>query len=111
MKLRVRQGSKDLLRILLSPTQWLDVYWLASRKYWFSLLFIGVVCAKALHIYSHLNSLTLDRFLLWGPTFLLQDISCILLAQFLCQKFYSRWARAFAALTTILTRYVNLFEL
>ncbi|KAJ5132869.1 hypothetical protein N7448_007027 [Penicillium atrosanguineum] len=102
MKLRVRQGCQELLRILLSPSQWFDVYWPASRQYWFSLLFISVICAKALRIYSHLNSLTLDRFLLWGSTFFLQDIFCILIAQFLCQDFYSRGVRVFVALVTIL---------
>lgn len=107
MKLRVRQGCKDLFRSLLSPSRWFDVFWPASRKYWFSLLFISVICAKALRIYSHLNSLTLDRFLLWGSTFFLQDIFCILIAQFLCQKFHSRWVRVFVALVTILARYVN----
>ncbi|KAJ5330472.1 hypothetical protein N7476_000255 [Penicillium atrosanguineum] len=37
--------SKDLLRSLLSPSVWFDVYWPASRKYFFGLLFIGdVIC-------------------------------------------------------------------
>ncbi|KAJ5584914.1 uncharacterized protein N7459_004714 [Penicillium hispanicum] len=97
MKLNIHQRSRDLLRILLSPALWFDVYWPASRKYWFSLLFIGVICAKVLHIYSHLNSLTWDQFLLWGPTFFLQDVACVVVAQLLCQKFHRRWARVLAA--------------
>ncbi|KAJ5097983.1 hypothetical protein N7532_004984 [Penicillium argentinense] len=88
---------QEVVRILLNPKTWVDVYWPASRKYFFSLLFIGVICAKALHLYSHLNSLTLGRFLLWGPTFFVQDVVCILIAQILCQKFHSRWFRALAA--------------
>jgi hypothetical protein len=107
MKLRLRQDCRDVLRVLLFPSQWFDVYWPATRKYWFSLLFIGVICAKILRIYSHLNSLTLDRFLLWGPTFLLQDACCILIAHFLSQEFNSRKVRVFVALVTILARYVD----
>ncbi|OQE27729.1 hypothetical protein PENSTE_c004G03891 [Penicillium steckii] len=88
---------REIIRIFLNPITWVDVYWPASRKYFFSLLFIGVVSAKVLHLYSHLTSLTPSRFLLWGPTFLVQDVACILIAQLLCQKFHSRWFRALAA--------------
>ncbi|KAJ5690745.1 hypothetical protein N7462_005137 [Penicillium macrosclerotiorum] len=88
---------------LLSPALWFDVYWPASRKYWFSLLFIGAVSAKLLHIYSHLNSLALGRFLLWGPTFFVQDIACIVIAQILCQKLHRKWLRVVAALLIIPT--------
>lgn len=100
MKLDIR-SSKDLLRILLSPSLWFDVYWPASRKYFFGLLFIGVISAKLLHIYSHLNSLSIGRFLLWGPTFFLQDVICILIALCLTQNFGRRWMRVLAALTAI----------
>lgn len=105
MKFDIR-SSKDLVRVLLSPRIWFDVYWPASRKYWFSLLFIGVIGAKLLHIYSHLNSLSLTRFLVWGPTFFLQDAACILIAQALCQKFHRRWVRVLAALVMTLARYI-----
>lgn len=104
MKLDIR-SYKDLVRILLCPHIWFDVYWPASRKYWFSLLFIGVIGAKLLHIYSHLNSLSLSRFLLWGPTFFVQDVACILITQALCQKFHRRWVRVLAALMVTLARY------
>lgn len=99
MKLDIR--SKDLRRILLSPSVWFDVYWPASRKYFFGLLFIGVISAKLLHIYSHLNSLSIGQFLLWGPTFFIQDVICILIALFLTQNFGQRWMHVLAALTAI----------
>lgn len=100
MKLDAR-SCQDLFRILLSPTSWFDVYWPASRKYFFGLLFIGVISAKLLHVYSHLNSLSIGRFLLWGPTFFLQDVICILIALFLTQHFSRRWGRVLAALVAI----------
>lgn len=108
MKIDLPNLLREIVRILLNPKTWVDVYWPASRKYFFSLLFIGVVCAKALHLYSHLTSLTLGRFLLWGPTFVVQDVACILIAQLLCQKFHSRWYRALAAPVMIFARYVSI---
>jgi hypothetical protein len=104
MKLNARSW-RDLVRILLSPSAWFDIYWPASRKYWFSLLFIGVICAKVLHLYSHLNSLSLGQFLLWGPTFFLQDLTCILVAHAFCKKYHRRWVRVLAAVVVILARY------
>ena len=101
-------GSRDLLRILLSPKQWFDVYWPASRKYWFSLLVIGVLCAKLLHIYSHLDSLSPGKFLLWGSTFCVQDVICVVIAQLLCQDFRQRWARVIVAPVMVLARYTRL---
>lgn len=92
------------LGCLLSPASWFDI-WPSSRKYWFSLLFIGVISAKILHIYSHAASLSVDRFLLWGPTFFVQDVVCILIALALCQNFERRWVRALVAIETILLRY------
>ncbi|KAJ5159529.1 uncharacterized protein N7482_006533 [Penicillium canariense] len=103
MTLDVRQRWKGFVRILLSPSLWFDVYWPASRKYWFSLLFIGVISAKILHIYSHRNSLSPGQFLLWGPTFFVQDIACILIAQTLCQTFHRRWINVISALVVIMT--------
>lgn len=104
MKINAR-NCKDFVRILFSPGLWFDVYWPASRKYWFSLLLIGVIGAKVLHIYSHLNSLSLGQFLLWGPTFFLQDLACILIVLTLCKKFYQRWVRVVMALVVIPARY------
>ncbi|KAJ5488587.1 hypothetical protein N7539_003477 [Penicillium diatomitis] len=101
-KVSTRQHLKNITRILLSPTLWFDVYWPASRQYWFSLLVISVICAKLLHIYSHLNSLSPTKFMLWGPTFFLQDIACILVAQALCQNFWQRWLRIIGAPVAVL---------
>ncbi|KAJ5918527.1 hypothetical protein N7466_010519 [Penicillium verhagenii] len=103
MKLNARQSCRNLVRILFSPSLWFDVYWPKYRKYWFSLLFIGVVSAKLLHIYSHLNSLTVARFLLWGPTFFLQDIICIAVAYAICQEFQRKWIRVLTAFVGVLS--------
>lgn len=104
MKLFTRQSCAGAARILLSPSSWFDLYWPASRKYWFSLLFIGVASAKILHIYSHATSLSVGRFLLWGPTFFLKDTVCILIGLALCQDFKRRWIRALVAIETIIAR-------
>lgn len=100
-----RDGSRNLLRRAFSPTFWFDHCWPASRKYWFSLLFIAVICAKILHIYSHLNSLPLGQLIVWGPTFFLQDVVCIFLTHSLCADYQHRWARAIVALLVVPTRY------
>jgi len=94
-------SCKNLLHILLSPSLWFDVYWPASRKYFFGLLFIGVISAKLLHVYSHLNSLSIGRLFLWGPTFFLQDVVCILVALFLTHDFSRRWMRVLGACMAI----------
>ncbi|KAJ5813065.1 hypothetical protein N7447_010088 [Penicillium robsamsonii] len=89
------------LRKAISPTFWFDHCWPASSKYWFSLLFIAVICAKCLHIYSHLNSLPLGQLMIWGPTFFLQDVVCIMLTHSLCVDYQRRWTRVIAALLVI----------
>lgn len=91
----------------LSPKRWLDVYWPASRKYFFSLIFIGIVCSKTLHIYSHATSLALDRFLLWGPTFLVQDAASLIIAQTLCREYQRPWIRALTSVIAVPARYLR----
>ena len=93
MKLNARLSCGHLIYILLSPSQWFDVYWPAARKGCFTLLFIGVFSAKLLRIYSHLTSLSFERFALWGPTFFVGDVLFIILAHSLCRDFKSRWLR------------------
>ncbi|CAG7922239.1 unnamed protein product [Penicillium olsonii] len=95
------KGCRDLLRKTISLSFWFDDCWPASRKYWFGLLLISVICAKCLHIYSHLNSLPLGQLLLWGPTFFLQDAVVVLLTHLLCAKFQSRWVRIGAAVLVV----------
>lgn len=104
MKGSTRQRLKNTARILLSPTLWFDVYWPASRQYWFSLLFIGVISAKLLRIYSHLNSLSPSKFVIWGPTFFYQDVACILIARALCHNFRRRWLRIISAPVVVFPR-------
>ncbi|KAG0153655.1 hypothetical protein PDIDSM_2309 [Penicillium digitatum] len=100
---KARDGSRNFLRKAFSPTVWFDHWWPASRKYWFSLSFIAVLCAKILHIYSHLNSLPLGQLIIWGPTFFLQDVVCIWLTHILCADYQHRWTRAIVALLVIPT--------
>ncbi|KAJ5366293.1 hypothetical protein N7541_000234 [Penicillium brevicompactum] len=96
-----KQGCRDLMRRAISLSFWFDDCWPASRKYWFSLLLISVICAKCIHIYSHLNSLPFGQLLVWGPTFFLQDFVCALFVHCLCAKFQRRWARIPAALVVV----------
>lgn len=100
-----KQGCRDLMRRAISLSFWFDDCWPASRKYWFSLLLISVICAKCIHIYSHLNSLPFGQLLVWGPTFFLQDVVCALFVHCLCAKFQRRWARIPAALVVVPLRY------
>ncbi|KAJ5479838.1 hypothetical protein N7530_005347 [Penicillium desertorum] len=88
-------------RKALSLSFWFDHCWPISRKFWFSLLFIAVICAKILHIYSHLTSLPLGQLIVWVPTFFLQDVVCILLTHSLCADYQRRWARVIAALLVV----------
>ncbi|CDM31346.1 hypothetical protein DTO013E5_8 [Penicillium roqueforti] len=96
-----RDGSRNILRKAFSPTFWFDHCWPVSRRYWFSLLFIAVICAKILHIYSHLNSLSPGELMIWGPTFFLQDVVCVSFAHILCADYQRRWARVIAALLVV----------
>jgi hypothetical protein len=73
-------------------------------------LFIAVICAKILHIYSHLTSLPLGQLIVWVPTFFLQDVVCILLTHSLCADYQRRWARVIAALLVVPARYEHGFN-
>ncbi|KKK23467.1 hypothetical protein ARAM_003971 [Aspergillus rambellii] len=73
--------------------------WTVSRKYWFSLLFLSVVVAKLIHLYSHRKSLSWPQFLAWGPTFFLQDLICIALFWALTRQYERKWVRVAAVLT------------
>lgn len=100
-----KQGLRDHLRTVISPSFWFDECWPASRKYWFSLLSISVIAAKFLHLYSHLNSLPVGQLVIWAPTFFVQDGICIFLGHILCAKFQRLWARIVAALVVVPMRY------
>lgn len=97
-------GFKDILvRLVRLPGVYIDLNWAVLRRFWFSLLFISIVWAKVLHIYSHLNSLPWQRFLLWCPTFFVQDAVCIVIAWVLTLNYSWTWFRILAALLVIPT--------
>ncbi|KAJ5731428.1 uncharacterized protein N7483_005936 [Penicillium malachiteum] len=77
--------------------------WDIARKFWFSFLFIAVVCAKILHIYAHWDSVPLKKLILWGPTFFLQDFFFLLAGYALTQNFKWMAARILAGLVVVVT--------
>lgn len=79
---------------------------LASRRYFFSLIFVSLCCAKLVHIYSHRNSLPLSKFVVWGATFFLQDALLILLARLLCcqNNVQWKWAQILSAVAVFVSR-------
>ncbi|KAJ5931026.1 Alkaline phosphatase-like alpha/beta/alpha [Penicillium verhagenii] len=85
-----------------SPQLYLDRAWGASRKYFFSLIFISLLLAKCFHIYVNPRSVGLLSLLFWGPTFFLVDILIILVACRLARSFESRICRDLAALVVVL---------
>ncbi|KAI9923734.1 hypothetical protein AWENTII_011887 [Aspergillus wentii] len=89
-------------RVVKSPSQYFDVLWGASRRYWFSLIFISIITAKLLHIYSHLNSLPVRRLLLWGPTFFFQDAVAIFIVRGLTRSFKQKWASIASCVVVVL---------
>ncbi|KAJ5102260.1 hypothetical protein NUU61_004482 [Penicillium alfredii] len=92
---------QDVVRLVLSPSFWFDRCWPGLRKYCFSLALISAISAKCLHIYSHITSLYPSELFLWGPTFFVQDIICILLVHTLCRNWQRRWVRAVSSLPAI----------
>lgn len=84
--------------------QHFDALQRAVRRYCFAIIFTTLCCAKLLHLYSHRRSLLLSQFLLWGPTFFLQDIIFILLARILFQHVQWKWARIATTVISILIR-------
>ncbi|KAJ5936686.1 hypothetical protein N7466_003136 [Penicillium verhagenii] len=77
--------------------------WDIARKFWFTFLFLTVVCAKLLHIYAHWDSVPLSQLILWGSTFFLQDFFFLLAGYALTQNFQSLIARIAAGLVVVCT--------
>ncbi|KAJ5097641.1 hypothetical protein N7456_008362 [Penicillium angulare] len=80
--------------------------WDIARKFWFSFLFLTVLCAKFLHIYAHWDSVPMKKLLLWGSTFFLQDYIFLAIGYVLTQNFRSRVVRVVAGLVVVVTTLV-----
>ncbi|KAJ5094015.1 hypothetical protein N7456_009876 [Penicillium angulare] len=76
----------------------LEVFWDFSRRYFFALAFWSLFAAKIQHLYAHLYSLPLEKFLLWGPSFFFQDVAILLLFRI----FVKKWTGLIAAFNAIL---------
>ncbi|KAE8154659.1 alkaline-phosphatase-like protein [Aspergillus avenaceus] len=97
----LRRGIPILQKIRTSPGDAFDLFWGFARRYYFTLAFISLFGAKLLHLYAHLNSLPLGKFLLWGITFFFQDVVILLLFRIFAQRLLWRPVAALAALVII----------
>ncbi|KAJ5898706.1 hypothetical protein N7504_008994 [Penicillium tannophilum] len=77
--------------------------WDIARKFWFTFLFLTVIVAKLLHIYAHWDSVPLNKLILWGSTFFLQDFFFLLAGYALTQNFKWRITRILAGLVVVCT--------
>ena len=96
--------SHGIRRVRVSPGETLDAVWDFARRYFFTLAFLSLFCAKLLHLYAHLYSLPATRFFLWGITFFFQDVAILLLFRTLTQRVAWRPAAAVLALLVIPSR-------
>ncbi|KAJ5633284.1 Alkaline phosphatase-likealpha/beta/alpha [Penicillium lividum] len=90
------------LTVARSPQVYLDRAWGASRKYFFSVIFISLLLSKCFHIYVNPRSVGILSLFLWGPTFFVVDILLILIACRLARSFELRIFRDLAALVVVL---------
>lgn len=94
------------LTVAKSPQLYLDRAWRASRKYFFSVIFISLLLSKCFHLYANPRTVGVFSLLFWGPTFFVVDILLILVACRLARSFESRICRNLAALVVVLFRLV-----
>jgi Gpi18-like mannosyltransferase len=94
------------LTVAKSPQLYVDRVWGASRKYFFSVIFISLLLSKCFHIYVNPRTVGVLPLLFWGPTFFVVDILLILVACRLARSFESRICRDLAALIVVLFRLV-----
>ncbi|KAJ5640104.1 Alkaline phosphatase-like alpha/beta/alpha [Penicillium longicatenatum] len=90
------------LTVAKSPQLYVDRAWGASRKYFFSVIFISLLLSKCFHIYVNPRSVGVLPLLFWGPTFFVVDILLMLVACRLARSFESRICRDLAALIVVL---------
>lgn len=101
---QARDTALYALDVAQDPQLYLDRGWEASRRYFFSVIFIAIILSKCFHILVHLKSLTVVSFLVWGLTFFLVDFLLILIACALARSFrYPLW-RYLAAFSTAIWR-------
>lgn len=94
------------LTVAKSPQLYVDRAWGASRKYFFSVIFISLLLSKCFHIFVNPRTVGVFSLVFWGPTFFVVDILLILVACRLARSFESRICRDLAALIVILFRLV-----
>lgn len=57
-----------------------------DRGYFYVLLVVSLLCAKGLHLFSHLPALPIFLFLLYFPTFVFPDVVVVLVSRVLFQR-------------------------
>ncbi|KAJ5539889.1 hypothetical protein N7513_008221 [Penicillium frequentans] len=82
----VRHQANQLYQSPNRTLEILEVFWDFSRRYFYALAFWSLFSAKLLHLFAHLYSLPLSKFVLWGPSFFFQDVAILLLFRILVQK-------------------------
>ncbi|KAG5658493.1 hypothetical protein KAF25_010674 [Fusarium avenaceum] len=58
----------------------------SSVSYLFAVFFVSILFAKLLHLYIHIHSITAIDFVVYLPTFFLQDVFLVLFARLLLRK-------------------------
>ena len=58
----------------------------SSVSYLFSVFFVSLLFAKLLHLYIHIHSIAVIDFIVYLPTFFLQDVFLVLIARLLLRK-------------------------
>lgn len=87
--------------VIASPGTYFDWAWDVSRRSFFSVILVAVILAKLFHVYAYFTYLTFFRFLVWCPTFFVQDAVIILLTYGLTRPFRSRPCRVGSAVVII----------
>ncbi|KAJ5918918.1 alkaline-phosphatase-like protein [Penicillium verhagenii] len=82
----VRHQANQLYQSPTRTLEVLEVFWDFSRRYFYALAFWSLICTKLLHLFAHLYSLPLRKFIIWGPSFFFQDVAILLLFRILVQK-------------------------
>jgi hypothetical protein len=58
----------------------------SSVSYLFAVYFVSILFAKLLHLYIHIHSIAVIDFIVYLPTFFLQDIFLVLLGRLLLRR-------------------------
>jgi hypothetical protein len=58
----------------------------SSVSYLFAVFFVSILFAKLLHLYIHIHSIAVIDFVVYLPTFFLQDVFLVLLARVLLRR-------------------------